>query len=303
MPAKIPAPHLLKYFVNRTREMGELERMLIDPQVRVLCLYGPGGMGKSVLLSKMLHVCNEKGLNTAYIQWEIDRSYNYLDIMRQIRDQTEPEILFQLFNDKVNFFTNPEYKLKIQVEGGPIGDVHILENGEVQKANVTVHVGHTVEIKDLQLKLDRSDAEAARIPFQLMEAFLPCLKALMQSNPVLVVFDGMEKPDASTKNWIWNEFLTQVRDQMLDKLFVVLAGREQFVPDPSFFDCTRVLELRPLGRSDVEDYVHRRGVAQCSADFLNLILATSNGKPYEIGVAVDALIRYLQQQQAAPNDR
>src|SRR5215831_13769264 len=202
MPAKVPAPHLLKYFVNRTREMGALEQMLIGSQVRILCLYGPGGMGKSVLLSKMIQVCSEKGLGTAYIQWETDRSYNYLDIMRQIRDQTGPESLFQLFNDKVNFFTDPTYKLKIQVEGGCIGDVHILENGEIQKSNVTVHVGHTVEIKDLQLKLDRSDAEAARIPFQLMEAFLPCLKSLMQERAVLVVFDGMEKPDDWTKNWI-----------------------------------------------------------------------------------------------------
>lgn len=302
MPVKIPAPHLLKYFVNRTREMGELEHMLIDSQVRVLCLWGPGGMGKSVLLSKMLQVCNDRGLNTAYVQWETDRSYNYLDMMRQIRDQTGPETLFQLFNDKVNFFTNPEYKLKIQVEGGAIGDVHILENGEIQKSNVTVHVGHTVEIKDLQLKLDRSDAEAARIPFQLMEAFVPCLKALMQSNPVVVVFDGMEKPDASTKNWIWNEFLTLVRDQTVDKLFVILAGREQFVPDPSFFDCTRVLELRPLGRNDVEDYLHRRGVAECSADFLNLILAGSGGQPLKVGETVDMFMRY-QQQQAAGDGR
>lgn len=302
MPAKIPAPHLLKYFVNRTREMGELEHMLIDSQVRVLCLWGPGGMGKSVLLSKMLQVCNDRGLNTAYVQWETDRSYNYLDMMRQIRDQTGPETVFQLFNDKVNFFTNPEYKLKIQVEGGAIGDVHILENGEIQKSNVTVHVGHTVEIKDLQFKLDRSDAEAARIPFQLMEAFVPCLKALIQSNPVVVVFDGMEKPDASTKNWMWNEFLTLVRDQTVDKLFVILAGREQFAPDPSFFDCTRVLELRPLGRNDVEDYLHRRGVAECSADFLNLILAGSGGQPLKVGETVDMFMRY-QQQQAASDGR
>lgn len=302
MPAKIPAPHLLRYFVNRAREMGELEHMLIDSQVRVLCLWGPGGMGKSVLLSKMLQVCNNKGLNTAYVQWETDRGYNYLDVMRQIRDQTGPDTLFQLFNDKVNFFTNPEYKVKIQVEGGAIGDVHVLENGEIQKSNVTVHVGHTVEIKDLQLKLDRSDAEAARIPFQLMEAFVPCLKALMQSNPVVVVFDGMEKPDTSTKNWIWSEVLTLVRDQIIDKLFLILAGREQFVPDPSFFDCTRVLELRPLGRNDVEDYLHRRGVAECSADFLNLILAGSGGQPLKVGETVDLFMRY-QQQQAAGNGR
>src|SRR6266852_4593768 len=107
MPAKIPAAHLLKYFVNRTREMGEFEQMLINAEVRLLCLYGPGGMGKSVLLSRMVQDCNDRHLNTAYIQWTQDRGYNYLDIMRQIRDQTGPDTLFQLFNDKVNFYTHP----------------------------------------------------------------------------------------------------------------------------------------------------------------------------------------------------
>ena len=303
MPAKIPAAHLLKYFVNRTREMGEFERMLINADVRLLCLHGPGGMGKSVLLGKMLQVCNERNINTVYIQWETDRSYNYLDIMRQMRDQTGPDTLFQLFNDKVNFFTNPEYKLRIQVDGGSIGDVHVLDNGEIQQSNVTVHVGHTVEIKHQQLKLDRSDAEAARIPFQITEVFVPCLKALAQNNPLVVVLDGMEKPDASTQAWIWNEFLPLMRDQVVSKLFVILAGREKFVPDPSYFDCSRVLELRPLGPNDVEDYVHRRGVAQCSADFLNLILAGTEGEPLKVGVMLDMFMRYQQQSAGASDGR
>lgn len=222
--------------------------------------------------------------------------------MRQIRDQTEPDTLFHLFNDKVNFFTNPEYKLKIQVDAGSIGDVHVLENGEIQQSNVTVHVGHSIEIKDLQLRLDRSDAETARISFQLTEIFIPCLKALAQDKPVLVVLDGMEKPDTSTQNWIWNEFLPLMRDQVVNKLFVVLAGREKFVPDPSFFDCSRVLELRPLGPNDVEDYVHRRGVAQCSAEFLNLILAETEGEPLKVGITIDKLMRFLQQQQTGASD-
>jgi len=297
MPAKIPAAHLLKYFVNRTREMGEFEQMLINAEVRLLCLYGPGGMGKSVLLSRMVQDCNDRHLNTAYIQWTQDRGYNYLDIMRQIRDQTGPDTLFQLFNDKVNFYTHPEYKLKIEVDAGSISDVHILENGEIQQSNVTVHVGHTVEIRDLQLKLDRSDAEAARIPFQLTEAFIPCLKALALTNPLVLFLDGMEKADGSTKKWIWDEFLPLMRDQVVNKLFVVLAGREKTTPDPSFFDCSRVLELRPLGRSDVEDYVHRRGVAQVSADFLNFILANTNGEPLQVGISVDNYILFIRSQQ------
>jgi hypothetical protein len=255
-------------------------------------------MGKSVLLGKMLQHCNDRGLNSAYIQWTLDRSYNYLDIMRQIRDQTGPDTLFQFFNDKVNFFTNPEYKLKIQVEGSSISDVHILENGEIRQSNVTVHVGHTVEIKDLQFKLERSDAEAARIPFQLTEAFIPCLKALVLANPFVLFLDGMEKADASTKKWILDEFLPLIRDQVVNKSFAVLGGREKITLDPSYFDCSRVFELKPLGRSDVEDYVHRRGLAHCSADFLSLVLANSNGgEPLQIGFLVDNYILHMRSEQ------
>ena len=122
--------------------------------------------------------CAKRKVDWVHMEWEDSRRFNYLDVMRQIREATDPA-LFQLFNDRVNFYTVPNYELKIALEPGLIQNVDVLKGGEIRQAGVTVHVGHKVEIKDGMINAQRPDRDVteSQIVIDLTNAFMRCLKA------------------------------------------------------------------------------------------------------------------------------
>lgn len=288
--AKIPAQHLLKQFVDRIREMAEFTKMIKGSGVCLMCIQAPGGMGKSQLLHRMMDECDKQGMKWVSIEWEDSKKYNYLDIMREIRDQAKEDVLFQLFNDRVNSYMKPDYTLKIQLEGNAIEDVHILEGGDIKHSNVTVHAGHTVEIRDCNISVPRPDRDLSGIEFKLTEAFMPCLRALVSKAPLVVFLDALEKTDEPTRNWIGKQFLTQVRDREIENLFVVLAGRQEFPLDPSFFSCRVRYDLRPLEREHIRDYLLRQEFAREVSDVLvDTFYGWTKGEPLRLANAVEAV--------------
>jgi tetratricopeptide (TPR) repeat protein len=259
---KIPAKHILQEFVDRTREVAGFERLLSDstgdfPR-RIMCIYGPGGTGKSVLLSRMMAECELREIGWVYIEWEDSRRYNYLDVMRMIRDSTAPH-LFHLFNDRVNFYTVHDYNLKIPLEVGTIQDVQVLSNGEIQQSGVTIHVGH--EIKDFTVNILRPDRDVTEgeVIIECTRAFMRCLHARITKKPLVIFFDALEKADEHTVKWIWAELLERLRDQEITNLLVILAGRNPFEPDATFFDCAEEYELMPFQVEHIIEYLGKRG--------------------------------------------
>jgi len=299
--AIIPAQRLLKQFVDRVREVAEFQNMLKGSGVCVMCIQGSGGMGKSLLLGRMMEECAAHGVKWVYVEWEDSRKYNYLDTMRSIRDQTGKNVLFQLFNDQVNSYMVPEYTLRIQLEAGTIENVHILEGGEIQQSNVTVHVGHTFEIKDLNVSVPRRDRDLTKIDFKLTEAFMPCLRAVTAEFPLIVFLDALEKADGPTLTWIGKEFLTRARDQEVNNLFVVLASRQRFELDPSFFDCSAVYDLRPLQREHVRDYLARRGLPNVPDPLVDFALSVTKGEPLQLAKEFDAFLRMMREKEPEPS--
>lgn len=288
--AKIPARHLLKHFVDRVREMAEFDKMLKGSGVYVLCIQAPGGRGKSQLLHRMMEECDLQGVSWVSIEWEDSRKYNYLDIMRQIREQSNQDVLFQLFNDQVNSYMKPEYTVKIQLEGSTIENIHVLESGEIQQSNITVHAGHNVEIKDCNISIPRPDRDLGKIEFKLTESFMPCLRTCTSKAPLVVFLDALEKVDDPTRTWISKEFLTQVRDHDINNLFVVLAGRQEFPLDPSFFSCRVVYDLRLLEREHIRDYLSKQGFVENVSDVLvETFYSWTQGDPLQLANAVEAV--------------
>ncbi|MBA7693237.1 hypothetical protein ES703_101815 [subsurface metagenome] len=290
---KIPAAHILKQFVNRTREVAGFENLLSDKTKRIMCISGPGGIGKSVLLSRMMEKCAERKLDWVQIEWEDSRHFNYLDVMREIRKATDPT-LFQLFNDRVNFYTVPNYEMKITLDAGPIQNVEVLKGGQIKQSGVTVHIGHTVEIKDSMINVQRPDRDVTKneIVIGMTNAFMPCFKALTSERPLVIFLDALEKADKLTNAWIWDELLTRVRDEELRNLLVILSGRNTFEPDPTFFDSSEVYALKPFKSEHILDYLEKRGLDRM--DFLaDWILANSDkGNPLKVAQDVDNYIRF-----------
>jgi len=289
---KIPFSQILKDFVDRTREVAGFESLFNDSPKRIIGIYGPGGMGKSALLNRMIETCDSRGTRWVYIEWRDSRRYNYLDMMRIIREDTVPS-LFALFNDRVNFHNAPQYRLQIPLEGGNIQNVKVLSGGEVRQSGVTVHVGHSIEIKDLNLNMPRPDRNVTdnEILIDLTRAFMPCLQAVTAEKPLVIFFDALEKADKLTLDWIWEELLARVRDRDVTNLFVALAGREPIEPEPSFFDCIDVYEMQPFQTDNVLEYLEKRQLGRLE-DLARFILANFGGNPLQIAQSVNNFLRF-----------
>ena len=291
---KIPAENILKYFVDRVQEVDGFKKIIGNLARRVMCIYGPEGIGKSTLLSKMMEECEKQGIRWNYTEWRDLSRYGYLDLTRKIRDETSPS-LFQLFNDQVNFYTKDQYDLKIQLEGGTTQNVNVLQGGEIQQSGVTVHVGPKVEIKDLgsnTLRRDRNVSDC-EMTIELTRAFMPCLQAAVRESLLVIFLDALEKADEPTKSWIRDEFLVQIRDEKLSNLIVVLASREKFELHPSFFDCTHEYELRPFQTDYIQEYLSRHGFKKDEL-LADCILANTNGNPSQIAIHTINLIKLQQ---------
>src|SRR5208283_5056843 len=149
------APALLNEFVDRVNEVSDFCELLALSDSSIVCIWGAAGIGKSALLARLIQECEHRGVRAVETEWRDSRRYSYLDLMRRIRDRTRPE-LFYPFNDRVNFYTAPEYRLHLQVETGTIEHVQVT-TGNVDSGTVNVHVGHQIEIKDFMLNVLRPD--------------------------------------------------------------------------------------------------------------------------------------------------
>src|SRR5579864_3017269 len=98
----IPAGHLLGEFVDRSLEIEAFHGLLDGHGPPILRISGSGGMGKSSLLSRFMSECNKRSMRWIHLEWRDSRRYNYLDIMRRVREGSDPS-LFHFFNDRVNF--------------------------------------------------------------------------------------------------------------------------------------------------------------------------------------------------------
>src|SRR5262245_34112208 len=78
----------LARFVDRESEMQSFCRMLDEASGArpVLIVWGESGMGKTVLLSRMMHECSLRSLVKAEVLWSDTRSHDYLGVMRKVRD-------------------------------------------------------------------------------------------------------------------------------------------------------------------------------------------------------------------------
>lgn len=288
--------YLLRSFVDRSREVRHFEGMLGGGPVRILAIQGPGGVGKSLLVDRMLDVCARRGIRPIRIEWDDSQRYNYLDIMRQVRDQTEIS-LFDLFTDRVNYYTKSEYELKINLTGGNIEHVKILEGGEIREAGVTIHVGHNIEITDSAISALRPDRDLQQdeVVIELTRTFMPCLRAVASQGPVCLFLDALEKADHLTLNWIVRHVLGAIRDQTILNLTAVISGRESVDLETSFFDCSEVCALKPFQLDDVLDYLEARAQVR-DVKLATFVFSVANGDPRETATHVDNWIRFMRQQ-------
>ncbi|MGH6892581.1 MAG: AAA family ATPase [Dongiaceae bacterium] len=290
------AEQLLAEFVDREDEMARFVRMLEDKTRGLLVIWGDGGVGKSSLQAKMKHELARRTLRKAEIVWTDTYGHDYLAIMRKLRDDLGVGH-FKPFTDLVNFFTVPEYRLTVNLEGA--GKVSVLEGARIEGSTVGDVAG--IVIKDLMLVAPRADKEipeAERLT-RLTATFVPCLAAATATQPCVVFFDAVEKMTADTERWIWGELLGRCRDGQLPNVKFVLCGRKEPQLDRTWSRACEVKQLRPLEREHIVAYLEKRGIVEGREALADLLVVVSHGNLLNLATYVDG---YLNLQQSRKND-
>jgi GTPase SAR1 family protein len=279
---------LLAEFVDREDEMARFASMLEDNTRGLMVIWGDGGVGKSSLQARMKHELANRSIRKAEIGWTDTYCHDYLAIMRKLRDDLGVEH-FQPFTDLVNYFTVPEYKLTVNVEGA--GKTAVLQGATIESSSIGDVA--SIVIKDLMLVAPRADKEvpeAERLT-RLTAAFVPCLAAATAKEPCVVFFDAVEKMTADTERWVWGELLSRSRDGQLPNIKFVLCGRKEPQLDRTWNRACEVKQLRPLEREHVIIYLGKRGVVESREQLADLLLVVSKGNLLNLATYVDG---YLQ---------
>ena len=289
----------LAEFVDRTDEMRLFVDILEFGEPPVLVVRGGGGLGKSSLLARMIHECAVRGLPRAEVVWTETRNHNYLDIMRRIRDDVGPRH-FNAFTDLVNYYTVPEYRLVVSVEG----TINVAQGASFVESTTGDIAG--VIIKDSMISIPRpdlavpEDEKRARLTDTFIAGFGDVLETTPPEAPLVVFFDAVEKMTDETRAWVWGEFVRALSDGRLTNMRMVICGRVE-PPEDLSREVRRILEetvLRPLELEHIEEYLEKRGIEEQSRPTLALLLlASSEGNPLKIASDVDAFLKLKRKQE------
>lgn len=283
----------LAEFVDRKVEMQRFCDLLDGEEKLIMLISGDSGLGKSSLFARMVHECGLRNRKKAEVVWSDTRPHDYMAVMRKIRDDVGPD-LFQPFTDLINYFTVPQYNLKIDMQGS----VRVGEGLQVKDSSVGDVAG--VVIKDSMIVVPRNDMavpEAERL-VELTERFLDVFAAALTSEPLVVFFDTVEKMSENTRAWVWGELLKAVLDGRLKNVRFVLCGITHPPVDRDMEQIIEEAKLAPLGHADIVEYLGLRGVEESlRPDLADMLLGPTEGKPINLAMRVDSYLKFKQKRE------
>jgi GTPase SAR1 family protein len=289
----------LEEFVDREEEMERFGDFLETEDKFIVTVWGSGGIGKSSLLARMIHECAYRKLRKSEVVWTNTRNHDYLGIMRKIRDDVGVDY-FQPFTDLVNFFTVPQYELKIKIE--KTSAVTVANGAQIEGSSVGDIAG--IVIKDSMIVAPRTDMAVPEIErmARLTDRFMENLATALPSEPLLVIFfDAVEKMTTDTHQWVWSELLKNVRENCLRNVKFVLCGRQEFQLDRDTQLFVEEIRLQPLNVVDVVNYLAKRGInnGEVRYNLALMLLHLTKGDPLQMATAVDGFLR-LQKKTSLP---
>jgi hypothetical protein len=296
----------LAEFVDREAEMRLFCEMLEPSRKNILVVWGDSGLGKSSLLARMTHECALRRLAKAEVTWTETRPYDYLAVMRKIRDDVLSSLrdtpteagsypAFAAFTDLVNYFTVEHYELTVKVEG--VTSITVASGAVIQSGSSVGDIAGIV-VKDVMLNTARSDMavpEAERLA-RLTDRFLEDFEALLGQRSMVVFFDAVEKMSPDTEKWLWGELLAAVRDGRLEHVTFVLCGQHCPDLDRDWDLAVEAAQLQPLSHEHIVDYLGRRGVDEANREELATLLeVTTQGRVAQVASFVDGYLKLKSQ--------
>lgn len=277
----------LREFVDRKSETETFCQILDSTdERRVMVVVGPGGIGKSSLLARMLHECALRNAKRAEIIYTDDNIPDYLAVMRKCRDDLGVEPFGEL-TGLINYYTVPQYEVNVNVTG--TANINVGSGMDASGAQIGQMAGIVVDMMNAQPRNDLSVTEGERRG-KLTKAFISALAAL-KGGLLVIFFDASEKMTKSTQEWLLNEVITAVTDAEMTHVRFVICGREAPSINRFIEDLICVAELKPLGVDDVIEYLELRGHPDPEKRGIvaETLLQVSDGNLLTLGNMVDRM--------------
>ena len=287
--------HLLSEFVNREDEMARFNNLLDDDVLSILIVWGEGGFGKSTLQARMMHEVAQRNLDKSEIVWTDSRNHDYLAIMRKIRDDVGTSH-FEPFTYLVNYFTVPQYELKVKLDGATT--IQVAQGATTTNSEIGDIAG--IVIKDVMLTQPRDDMQISESErrARLTDCFIKCLEQATLQERLIVFLDAVEKMSEETEAWIWQELLAAARDGHLGRTKFILCGRKPPRLDRSWNMSAKVSELHALEREHIVAYLEKRGVEEEGREMLaDMLIVSTRGNLLELATNVDGYLKFRERRQ------
>jgi len=279
----------LSEFVDREVEMTRFCALLDSPGKLVMSVTGPGGIGKSSLMARMVHEIALRSVTKAEIIYTDDNLPEFMAIMRKCRDDLGV-VSFSAFTDLINYYTVPRYTLNVDLQGGTINVANNLTVTE--GASVGSIAG--VVIKDAMITFPRSDLDVSEAERRttLTNQFVTCLaEAAKTRTQIVIMIDAAEKMSESAGRWLWDSLIGAVADTRIPNIRFVIFGRTKPNIDRWKKQLVEFAELQPLGIPDIVLYLEKRGVGPDHREALALMVyGSTQGDPLKVATNVDLFL-------------
>lgn len=259
-----PGAKSVDWFVNREKQrLGFMKMLARQTPKQIMLVEAPQDMGKTWLLQRLFHECRSQGTPVALIDFRDRRGWDYLAIVREIRDQLGPAA-FNRLTQAINEATGlPARRDETAGEGTIVRD---------------------------RFSFVQADSDVARraIEARITDEFLACLAEFQQQQVVALLFDTYDQATAEADRWLTSFLLARIRTGLLPRTIIVLAGRTVPHYDDSWRDYLAWTDLALFNREHVAEYlIQKRGLTDVD---VQLLFAASNGMPAFLGMMADNLV-------------
>jgi hypothetical protein len=275
-------PDYVDWFVNREKQYQGFQKMIAGETSRsIMLVEAPADMGKTWLIQRMRHLCDEQKVASVYVNFRDRRAHDYLSLVRVARDQLSAE-QFNHLTQTINNFTNVNINIMGggQSRGVNVGDLSAAQ-GNVNLNLQEVAGGSIIKdnvIRDNQFYI-QGDSDVARraAEIQINDAFFSCLSEVLKSGPVVFLFDSYEDVTKEADQWIRDYLLTRLSDGALGRTLVIIAGRTAPELSGDLKQLIAKTGLTLFTEDHVKEYIQTK--RKLSGLDLGTIFKTSGGYP------------------------
>jgi hypothetical protein len=270
----------VEWFVNREKQRkGFLKMLARETPKQIMMVDAPTEMGKTWLIQRLRHECQVRGVPVAHFDFRDRLPWDYLTILRQVRDQVGAAY-FNPMTEVINNATGINIQLSTE---------NIAVNVDMQ--NSTINAAGDVAVGNVNVVVDnfqfvQADSETARrnIEIRITDTFFQCLTALIATQPVVFLFDSAEVAPQPTLAWIESNLLMRVRNEQLPNVLVIMAGQTVPALDDAWRQAVARTGLDLFEVDHIREYISKRGLVDLDFD---TVFRTSRGHPGLLGKMAD----------------